>query len=213
MNSISILIVDDHPVVRRGLRSLLSNYDDFTLTGDVATLAEAQQIMQGHSVDVLLLDIRLKGESGLDLLAWVQETEPTIKSIVLTSFEEDEYVKQALSSGASGYILKSGSDELLSDAIRTVYRNGQVLSAQITERLLDTFSLTALSTEDVPSFNEEERIILQLLVDGASNNDIADALYMSVASVKRRLRKIFERLGVDNRALAIAEVVRLGLLK
>lgn len=211
MNAIQILIVDDHPVVRRGLNSLLSNYDDLAVIGEAGTLDEAKSSLDHHQPDVMILDIRLQEESGLDLLDWVQDEYPDIRVIVLTSFSDEEYVTRALEGGASGYILKSGSDELLCDAVRAVYHNGHVLSSKVTEQLIQSF-LGSDTLNDTCEFTDEELKILRLLVDGASNDTIASELFMSVASVKRRLNKIFSKLGVSNRSLAIAETVRRKLL-
>jgi len=211
MMTIDILIVDDHPVVRRGLNSLLSNYDDLHVVGEADTLEHAKTQVDDHEPDVVILDIRFQDESGLDLLDWIQDRYPQIRVIVLTSFSDEEYVTRALEGGASGFILKSGSDELLCDAVRAVYHNGHVLSSKVTEQLIQSF-LSDDHVGDSCEFNEEELKILRLLVDGASNDHIAGELYMSVASVKRRLQKIFNKLGVNNRSLAIAETVRRKLL-
>lgn len=211
MNTIHILIIDDHPVVRRGLNSLLSNYDDLKVIGEAGTLDEAQAQLETHQPDVVILDIRLQDESGLDLLDWIQDEYPTIRVIILTSFGDEEYVTRALQGGASGYILKSGSDELLCDAVRAVHHNAHVLSSKVTEQLIQSF-LNTDSASETCEFTDEELKILRLLVDGASNDVIANELFMSVASVKRRLNKIFSKLGVNNRSLAIAETVRRKLL-
>jgi len=208
---IKIMIVDDHPVVRRGLSSLLSNYDDLDVMAESDTLSDAKTKLQGSQPDVLILDIRLQDESGLDLLDWIQDEYPDVRVIVLTSFSDEEYVTRALQGGASGFILKSGSDELLCDAVRAVFHNGHVLSSKVTEQLIQSF-FNADTVVDTCEFTDEELQILRLLVDGASNDQIAGELYMSVASVKRRLNKIFNKLGVNNRSLAIAETVRRKLL-
>lgn len=209
MTRIRIHLVDDHPVVRRGLKSLLSNHGDFEVAGESAAVNEARQHIPEHEPDVVLLDIRLPGESGLDLLRWLRQEQPHIRVLILTSFDDDEYVVEALRRGAHGFILKSSSDEMLCDAIRTIYRNGRVLSPQVAEHLVQP-------PGDEPAedamFSGEELRIMRLLVDGASNEDIASSLYISVATAKRRLQRIFTRLGVSNRAQAVAEVVRRGLL-
>jgi two-component system response regulator DevR len=209
MTRIRIHLVDDHPVVRRGLKSLLSNHGDFEVVGESAAVNEARQHIPEHEPDVVLLDIRLPGESGLDLLRWLRQEQPHIRVLILTSFDDDEYVVEALRRGAHGFVLKSSSDEMLCDAIRTIYRNGRVLSPQVAEHLVQP-------PGDEPAedamFSGEELRIMRLLVDGASNEDIASSLYISVATAKRRLQRIFTRLGVSNRAQAVAEVVRRGLL-
>jgi len=214
MTAIQIFIVDDHPIVRRGLRSLLSNYDDFIVVGEATNVDEAMLDIDNSSADVVLLDIRLPGKSGLDLLDWIKAHHPELKVIILTSFDADEHVYRALRNGAQGFVLKSSSDELLGDAIRTVYRGGRVLSPQVTKQLVEHFSGEGDLLDGIGSeFTPEELHILRLLVDGANNDEIAAELYMSVASIKRRLQKIFAKLGVNNRSLAIAETVRRGLLE
>lgn len=209
ITTIRIHLVDDHPVVRRGLKSLLSNHADFDVVGESASVEEGQQHIPTLGPDVVLLDIRLPGASGLDLLRWLRQEQPQIKVLILTSFDDDEYVVEALRRGAHGFILKSSSDEMLCDAIRTVYRNGRVLSPQVTEHLVQP---AGDEVEQAARFTLEEVRIMQMLVDGASNEDIASSLYISVATAKRRLQRIFTQLGVSNRSQAVAEVVRRSLL-
>jgi DNA-binding NarL/FixJ family response regulator len=208
MNPIRIFIVDDHPVLRRGLKSLLSNYEDFSVLGEAADIASAKTALLDNRADVVLLDIRLVNESGLDLLDWIKREQAETRVIILSSFDDNEYIQRALRTGADGFILKSGSDELLCDAVRTVYRDGRVLSPEITEALLQSPE----TTPDEHDFNDEELQILRLLVDGESNEAMAAHLYMSIASLKRRLHRIFVKLEVDSRALAIAETLRRKVL-
>jgi DNA-binding NarL/FixJ family response regulator len=208
MNPIRIFIVDDHPVLRRGLKSLLSNYDDFSVLGEAADITSAKAALLDNKADVVLLDIRLVNESGLDLLDWIKRDQAETRVIILSSFDDNEYIQRALRTGADGFILKSGSDELLCDAVRTVYRDGRVLSPEITEALLQSPE-TAPEDHD---FNDEELQILRLLVDGESNEAMAAHLYMSIASLKRRLHRIFVKLNVDSRVLAIAETLRRKVL-
>jgi DNA-binding NarL/FixJ family response regulator len=208
MNPIRIFIVDDHPVLRRGLKSLLSNYEDFSVLGEAADIASAKTALLDNRADVVLLDIRLVNESGLDLLDWIKREQADTRVIILSSFDDNEYIQRALRTGADGFILKSGSDELLCDAVRTVYRDGRVLSPEITEALLQSPE----TAPDEHDFNDEELQILRLLVDGESNEAMAAHLYMSIASLKRRLHRIFVKLEVDSRALAIAETLRRKVL-
>jgi DNA-binding NarL/FixJ family response regulator len=212
MTTIRIHIVDDHPVVRHGLKSLLSNYADFDVVGESAAVAEAQQQIASLAPDVVLLDIRLGSESGLDLLRWVRREQPEIKVLILTSFGDEDYVREALRRGAHGFVLKSSSDEMLCDAIRIVYRNGRVLGPQVTEQLVQQIDDVVDNTPANADFTDEEFKILHMLVDGYSNEDIAGVLYVSVATAKRRLQRIFTKLGVSNRSQATAEAVRRKLL-
>ena len=214
MTSIQIFIVDDHPVVRRGLKSLLSNHDDLDLVGESATVSEGQQQIARLLPDVVLLDIRLSGESGLDLLRWLNQEYPRTKVLILTSFDDQEYVIDALRCGAHGFILKNSSDEMLCDAIRTVYRNGRVLSPQVAEHLVQqNLDISGEPAPDDTQFTSEELAILRMLAAGAGNEDIASELYISVATAKRRLQRIFAKLDVNNRTQAIAEALRRKLLE
>jgi DNA-binding NarL/FixJ family response regulator len=211
MSAIQILIVDDHPVVRRGIQSLLSNHADFEVVGEAATVDSALAFIEQHTPDVVLLDIRLADESGLDLLNRMRSTET--KVLILTSFDDDEHIRVALQGGAQGFILKSVSDEMLCGAIRTVYQGGQVLSPQITEQMVQHLNAEAGSpTFTEAAFDEEELHIIRLLIAGASNDQMAAELYMSVASIKRKLRHIFTLLNVQNRAQAAAVIVQRHLI-
>lgn len=212
MIPLRIHIVDDHPVVRRGLMSLLSNHDDFVVVGESATIEEGRQHIAELTPDVVLLDIRLQGESGLDLLRWLRQEQPQIRVLILTSFDDHEYVVEALRRGAHGFILKNSSDEVLCDAIRAVHRNERVLSPQITEQLIQQ-AVENIISPDTTDFTDEERRILRMLVDGASNEDIASELYISVATAKRRLQRIFAKLAVSNRSQAVATILRRKLLR
>jgi DNA-binding NarL/FixJ family response regulator len=212
MTKIRIHIVDDHPVVRHGLKSLLSNFDDFIIVGESASVDESKTWIGDLEPDIVLLDLRLPGASGLDLLSWLRQEYPQIKALILTSFDDDEHIVSALRRGAHGFILKSSSDEMLCDAIRAVYRNGRVLSPQVSEQLVQQAVDGIDSEAETGDFSAEELTILRALVDGMSNDEIARILYISVATVKRRLHKIFTKLDVDNRSQAVAQSIRRRLL-
>lgn len=211
MNVIRILIVDDHPVVRRGIKSLLSNHNDFEVVGEAGTASSALVLVEQLMPDIVLLDIRLPGESGLELLNKVKAFDT--KVVILTSFDDEEHVRVALREGAHGFILKNVSDEMLCGAIRTVHQGGRVLSPQVTEQMVHH-----LTTETAPpafsanDFSEEEMRIIYLLIEGASNDQMAAELYMSIASIKRKLRQIFTKLNVQNRAQAAAVIVQRNLI-
>lgn len=211
---IHILIVDDHPIVRQGITSLLSNYDEFSVMGQADNGRDALRFVQEQAPDVVLLDIRMPGESGLHILKQIQERQPQTKVLMLTSFDDDEYVMGALREGAQGFVLKSVSDEMLVHAIRGVSRGERVLSPQVTERVVQAL-LSEESHLDEPgivTFDDDERRILHMLTEGASNVEIGEALYISISSVKRKLRTIFDKLDVESRAEAAAEAVRRGVV-
>ncbi len=212
MTPIRIIIIDDHPVVRQGIRSLLSNYEEFSLVGEADNGTDGLALVQSEQPDVILLDIRMPGESGLDTLNNILRQQPGARVLMLTSFDDEEYVMTALRSGAYGYVLKSVSDDLLTNAIRAVHRGEKVLSSQVTDQVIRY----ALTDQTKPGaslpLDEEDIAILRLLTQGASNAEIGETLYMSETTVKRKLRTIFETLNVQSRAQAAAEAVRQGLV-
>jgi DNA-binding NarL/FixJ family response regulator len=212
MTPIRILIVDDHPIVRQGLRSLLSNYPDMALAGEADSAPAAVELARQVAPDVILLDIRMPGMSGVEAARILSRQHPTAKILMLTSFDDEEYVKGALQAGAIGYVLKSASDETLAQAVRAVYRGERVLSPRVIDRVVEQF--TDYSRERAireAGLTEDEYRILGLLVAGASNPKIAVELHLSETTVKRKLQDVFEKLNVTTRAQAAAEAVRRGL--
>ena len=214
MASIRVLVVDDHPIVRQGIASLLSNYAEFDIVGEADNGTEALALVSAREPEVVLLDIRMPGESGLDVLRRIQDSQPDTKVLMLTSFDDDEHVLGALRDGARGFVLKNVSDEMLVNAIRSVSRGDTVLSPQITERVVQ-YALAdggGASVVQTGEFNQDERQILHMLTEGASNVEIGEALFISISSVKRKLRTIFDKLKVESRAEAAAEAVRRGVV-
>lgn len=212
-NLIRILLVDDHPIVREGVQSLLSNDEEFVVVGEAEDGETAVSQFRALQPDITLLDIRLPGESGLAVLNRLRQIQPTARVLLLTSFEDDEYVMAALQAGAQGYILKNASDALLVQAIRAAHRGERVFSPRVTETMVR--KLVGGGQTDIPPLeplDPEEIQILHLLADGASNSDIGQVLYLSSTSVKRKLSRIFSKMSVQTRAQAAAEAVRRGLI-
>lgn len=219
MTPIRIIIIDDHPIVRQGIASLLSNYREFALVGEAENGVDGRSLAQTAHPDVILLDIRMPGESGLDTLNAILRQQPTARVLMLTSFDDEEYVMTALRSGAYGYVLKSVSDDQLVNAIRAVHRGEKVLSSQVTDQVIRRALVEQTKPEypqaasgSLSALDDEEIAILRLLVQGASNTDIGESLYMSQTTVKRKLRQIFATLNVQTRAQAAAEAVRRGIV-
>jgi len=213
MDRIRIIVVDDHPIVRQGIRSLLSNYPEFEIVGEADHGAAAIEQIRRLAPDITLLDIRMPGESGLEVLKRIRQIQPEAKVLMLTSFDDDEYVMEALRAEAYGFVLKSVSDGMLINAIKAVYRGQHVLGPQVTGPVIRrAISDRSESKQPAVEFDEDEQQILRLIVAGATNPQIASDLYMSHTSVKRKLRHIFTKLGVQTRTEAAAEAVRRGLI-
>ena len=211
MDTIRVMVVDDHPLVRQGVRSLLSNYADLEIVGEADSGATALRHAAHLMPNVILLDIRLPGETGIELVKRLRQSAPAAKVLMLTSFDDREYLTGALRAGAHGYVLKSISDETLLQAIRAVYSGEHVLGPQLLDQMIQHY--TAESPESAADdLTDDERHIIRLLDDGASNAKIAADLFMSETTVKRKLQEVFEKLSVHSRAQAAAEAVRRHLI-
>ncbi len=210
---IRVLIVDDHPVVRQGLQSLLSNYPDIQVVGEADTGLRALEEAALLQPDVVLLDIRLPGASGMDVARQLRQQNPQARIIILTAYEDDEYLIGALQAGAHGYLLKSTSHETLTEAIRNAHAGRRVLSPSLVDGVLRQFELLAKeSLVSQSGLSESELEILPLLAEGATNKEMAERLYWSEATVKRKIGDTLAKLGVSNRAQAVAEAIRRGLI-
>ena len=210
---IRILIVDDHPVLRQGLQSLLTNYPDIHVVGEADTGLGALEKAALLQPDVVLLDIRLPGASGLGVTRQLRRQNPQAKIIILTAYEDDEYLVGALQAGAHGYLLKSTSHETLTEAIRKAHAGRRVLSPSLVDGVLRQFEeLAKESLVSQSGLSESELEILRLLAEGAGNKEMAEKLYWSEATVKRKIGDILAKLGVSNRAHAVAEAVKRGLI-
>ena len=213
MEHIRVIVIDDHPIVRQGVRSLLSNYSDMELVGEAEGAASALELAARVRPDVILLDIRLPQMTGVELARLLCRQQPEAKILMLSSFDDQEYVTGALQAGAHGYILKSASDEMLASAVRAVYRGERVLSPVVMDRVVMQFAEYGRErTLRQAGLTDDEGKILGLLAAGASNPKIAGKLYMSETTVKRKLQDIFEKLEVGTRAQAAAEAARRGLV-
>lgn len=208
----SVLIVDDHPIVRRGLRSLLSNETSLEVVGEAATVEDALAGQRSLRPDVTLVDIRLGGESGLDLLDRILDEDPHAKVLIVSSFDDDEYVTRSLRAGALGYVHKADSPSVLVTAIETVASGQLALGPRVTAHLVEQLTGATGAPGPGEEFDAVELEMLRMIADGFSNTRIGDELYLSDSTVKRRLRVVFEKLGVARRTEAVAEATRRGLV-
>ncbi|HLW03270.1 MAG TPA: response regulator transcription factor [Ktedonobacterales bacterium] len=210
---IRILIVDDHPVVRQGLRSLLSNHADLQIIAEAGQAQEAFAAVKQDSPDIVLLDIRLPGMTGIEVARQIHRDYPHIRIIMLTSYDDDEYLVGALQAEAQAYLLKSVSDETLVWTIRAVHRGERLISPELLERMLRQFAQVRYQQiQQEVGLSDQDIQVLQRVAAGASNEEIAKELGWSRASIKRKVQHIFDQLGVMTRAQAAAEAVRRGLV-
>ncbi len=210
---IRILVVDDHPVVRQGLRSLLSNHPDLQIIGEAAHAQQALDMARREYPDVVLLDIRLPGMTGIEVARRLRQDCPETRIIMLTSYDDDEYLIGALEADVQAYLLKSVSDDTLVWTIRTVHRGERLISPEVLDRVLHQFAqVRRHQIQQEVGLSDQDIQVLRRVAAGASNDEIGRELGWSKASIKRKVQHIFDQLGVTTRAQAAAEAVRRGLI-
>ncbi len=204
-----ILLVDDHEVVRLGLRTLLESHSNMDVVAEAATAKEAVEKTKLHQPDVVVMDIRLKGGSGIEACQEITEQFPDIKVIMLTSYAEDEMLFSAIRAGAAGYVLKQiGGDDLVR-AIEQVSRGEAMLDPAVTQRVFQEVRKAARE-EEASAFAEltqQEMHVLQLVSEGRTNREIAEELYLGEGTVRNYVSSILSKLSVKNRAEAAAYAV------
>lgn len=213
MNAIRVLLVDDHLIVRQGVRSVLANHPDIAVIGEADSARALFVSLEERQPDVILLDIRMPGQNGIETAQRLKREWPAIKVIILTTYEDDEYLFGALRAGAEGYLLKSASPEMLAGAIRQVAAGERLLSPALVGKLMREFAELAKAQIQAESgLSPQELEVLRLIAAGATNREIADRLYWSEVTVKRKVQDILEKMGVANRPQAVAEAAKHGLL-
>jgi DNA-binding NarL/FixJ family response regulator len=209
----SVLLVDDHPVVIEGLRKLLETSDDITVTGAAHDAAEAIEQAKRLQPDVILLDLRMPGATGIQATRRLREQEYQGAIIILTSYGDQAYVRQALEAGANGYLLKNTPAEQLIAAIRSTKRGGRTLSPELLDGILEELGdLAREKTIRDSDLSEDDRAILRLAGEGATNREIGMSMHRSEVAIKKRLQVIFVKLSAVDRAHAVAEAIRRGLI-
>ena len=208
-----ILIVDDHEVVRLGLKSLLEQRPDLDVVADVGTAEEGVAMALAHHPDVVLLDIRLPGKSGIEACEQITTQLPDTKVIILTSYAEDENLFAAIRAGAVGYVLKQvGSDDLIR-AIEAAARGEASLDTALTKRVFDQVrdSMRAQESSAFSELTEQELNILALVSEGMTNRAIAEKLFLAEGTVRNHVSSILSKLHVSNRAEAAVFAVKHNL--
>lgn len=210
---IRVLLVDDHAAVRRGLRHLLAAQGDMVVVGEAGNGTDALRLAPELEPDVILLDVRMPGPTGFELVPHLLQIAPRARIIMLTTYEDDEYLARSFGGGAHGYLLKNDADERLADSIRSVHGGERIVTPQLMSKVLTQYRSLSQSHSLLESgMGAQELEILRALSRGASNAQIAREHFLGERTLKRRIRQIYAKLGASTRAQAIAEAGRRGLL-
>ena len=213
MDKTSILIADDEPAFRSGLRALFKSTDDLALVADAATGSEALRLAAELQPDIILMDINMPGVNGIEATRRILTTSPHIGILILTMFEDDDSVFAAMRAGARGYLLKGALKAEMLRAIQTVSGGGVVFGAAIAQRMMRYFAgLRPVEPADLfPELTDREREILMLIAQGYTNAEMAQRLTLSGKTVRNHITNIFSKLQVADRAQAIVRARDAGL--
>ena len=206
---IRVMIVDDHAVVRGGLSNFLQVHKDLELVGEAENGVEAVRRAQLLHPDVVLMDLKMPEMDGVAATREIRAQNPKTRVIVLTSFAEDNMVHGALQAGATGYLLKNVTGAELANAIRAAHAGRMTLSSEATEALVHAATHPIVPADEL---TEREREVLALLVDGLSNQEIANRLFLSLGTVKFHTGNIYSKLGVDSRVAAVTLAIQRRLI-
>jgi DNA-binding NarL/FixJ family response regulator len=204
---IRILLVDDHPVVRMGLRGMLDAEPDLTVIGEASSGVEGAELALRERPDIVLMDLRMPGGDGVEATGRILAADPGIRVMVLTTYESDRDILRAIEAGASGYLLKDASPAELADAVRAAARGETVLSPSVASTLVRQVRSPA-----PPALSARETEVLKLVAAGLTNADIGKRLFIAEATVKTHLLRVFNKLDVADRTAAVTTAMRHELL-
>ncbi len=205
VEKISILIVDDHPVVRQGLRSMLSSEPDIDVVGMASSGKEAIALLSRQPTDVVLMDLRMPEMEGTEAIAQIIKLIPGIRILVLTNYGSDEYIVRAAQAGAMGYLLKNTPQEEIVNAVRTVNRNERYLPKDIAQRLFEAVGREELSPRELE--------VLMLVAKGHTNKDVARDLFISDKTVRNHVTSCLLKLQAKDRTEAVTRAIERGMIR
>lgn len=202
-----IVLADDHPVVREGLAAMLTGHSDFDVVGEAADGLTAARLVRDLQPDVLLTDLRMPGLDGVALTEEVTRTTPSVRVLVLTTYDSDADIVRAVEAGATGYLLKDTPSAQLFEAIRATARGETVLAPTVAAKLV-----TRLRTPTPDMLTPREVEVLEQVALGRTNAEIGRALFIGEATVKTHLLRVFAKLGVDDRTAAVTVAMQRGII-
>ncbi len=217
MKTTKILIVDDHEVVRDGLKNILTSLDNISIAGEAGNGEDAVKMYSSLKPDLVIMDISMPGMNGIEATRVIKEKDPDARILILTMHDNQEYLNQIIRSGAKGFILKNTDKEELLDAVKTVASGDNFFSKDISKLIIDNYIRTAKETEKSDAYKEvpltkREIEILKLIASGYSNQEIANILYISYNTVDTHRKNIMHKLSIKNTAGLVRYAIEKGLI-
>jgi DNA-binding NarL/FixJ family response regulator len=211
--TVRTLIVDDHPVVRFGVKHILDAETDIELVGDVEGMQGMADILDRLAPDVVLLDLELADTGGVEALRQIREIAPLLKVIVYTSHDEEDYIIQAAELGVDGYLLKGSPKEEIVGAVRSVSDGGTAIESAVAAKLMHHMNKrSARAKQPAVTFSKREKQVLELLAGGKTNREIGETLFISESTVKFHVHAILSKLDASNRTEAVSMAVKRGVI-
>ena len=212
--TVSIVLADDHPVVRRGMRSLLESEPDFSVVGELGDGLDTVRLVERLQPDVLILDLMMPGLSGLEALRIIRQRSPQTRVVVFSMHSNNAFVGEALKNGATGYVLKGSEEEQLIRAVREAAAGRRFLSPPVTERAIEAYIEQARTAPLDPheTLTAREREVLQLAAEGATSPEIAARLHISHRTVENHRTSLMRKLGLKNQSELVRYALRRGLI-
>lgn len=216
MNKIRVVIADDHTILREGVRTLLELHDDIEVVGEAADGKEAVEKVAQLAPDIVLMDIAMPGLGGLEAALEIRKLSPKTKIVVLTQYDDREYIYRFLKAGAAGYVLKKAAGTELIAAIRAVHQGGVFLYPSVAGRVIEGYLRGGEPQEEEAAYErltDREKQVLKLVAEGRSNKEIAELLTLSIKTVMGHRANIMEKLGIHNRTELVKYAIRKGLIQ
>ncbi|MCF6136747.1 response regulator [Pseudalkalibacillus berkeleyi] len=205
---IKVLLIDDHAILRDGLKNIIAVEEDIAVVGELISGSDVLETIETTDPNVILMDINLPDENGIELTAQVKSHYPDCKVLILTMYKHDEYFMSALKAGADGYILKDAPAEEVIEAIHEVAEGNSILHPSMAKKLVDYHQKKNQVNQNAKDLTDREKDVLICLVEGLSNKQIAERLFISDKTVKIHVSNIFKKLGVKSRSQAIIFAVQ-----
>lgn len=214
MSNIRIMVVDDHIIVREGLKALLELENDMEVVYETSSGMECLKVLDNYCPDVVLLDLKMPGIDGIDVLRLIKQGYPHIKVILLTNYDDEEYVLEAIKARVDGYVLKDVKKGDLVRIVRLVLEGNAFIDSSVTPKVLNYFKKLEPSekADSRANLSYRELQILECLVEGKSNQEIAETVFLSLDTVKSHLKNIYQKLGVHNRSKATKTAITEGII-